>query len=194
MTTPIAILASGGGRTLENLLAQIERGALDAEVVLVATSRPCGAAEIARRVGLPVSVAPPLATPADVEALVRGAGAAWVVLAGYTRLLPLPDALRGRVVNIHPALLPDFGGPGMYGLRVHRAVLDAGRRESGCTVHLADDAYDQGPILAQATCPVEPEDDPESLAARVFELERRLYPETLRALFASEPAEVRPCD
>jgi phosphoribosylglycinamide formyltransferase-1 len=109
------------------------------------------------------------------------AGCAWLCLAGYLRLLP-PSVLAarpGRVLNIHPALLPRFGGKGMYGERVHAAVLAAGETESGCTVHLVTDRYDDGPILLQRKCPVKPEDTPETLAARVLELEHRAYSEAL---------------
>ena len=101
-----------------------------------------------------------------------------VVLAGYLKLVPAEviDRYRGRILNVHPALLPAFGGKGMYGHRVHEAVLASGARESGATVHLVDEVYDRGAILAQARVPVLPGDDPETLAARVLEVEHRLLP------------------
>jgi phosphoribosylglycinamide formyltransferase-1 len=103
-----------------------------------------------------------------------------VCMAGFLSLWRIPDDMMGRVINIHPALLPDFGGKGMYGLRVHRAVLAAGRTESGCTVHFCDNEYDHGPIILQRKVPVLPDDTPESLSARVFEQECIGYPEAVR--------------
>jgi phosphoribosylglycinamide formyltransferase-1 len=109
-----------------------------------------------------------------------------VVLAGYLKKIPVPPELEGRIVNIHPALLPRFGGPGMYGDRVHQAVLDASRTEgiteSGCTVHLCNEQYDEGDILLQLRCPIRSDDTPQTLAARVFELEQVAYPTALRVL------------
>ncbi|MFN3683119.1 MAG: formyltransferase family protein, partial [Fimbriimonadaceae bacterium] len=109
-----------------------------------------------------------------------------VCLAGYMRLLPkeVLDSFPNRVLNIHPALLPKFGGKGMYGMRVHEAVLRAGEAESGCTVHLVNERYDEGPIVVQLRCPVLPDDTPETLAARVLELEHRAYPEAVRKVLA----------
>ena len=110
-----------------------------------------------------------------------------VVLAGYLKLVPaeVVAAWRGRIVNVHPALLPAFGGPGMYGLRVHRAVLASGASESGASVHLVDEVYDRGAVLAQARVPVEPGDTPERLAARVLAAEHRLLPAVVRAAAAA---------
>ncbi len=116
----------------------------------------------------------------------------YVVFAGYLKLLPIPPAYRGRVVNIHPALLPTFGGPGMHGRHVHEAVLAAGEKESGCTVHFCDDRYDTGAIILQRRCPVLAGDSPETLAARVFEEEKLAYPRAIRMLIegniAASPA------
>jgi phosphoribosylglycinamide formyltransferase-1 len=103
-------------------------------------------------------------------------------LAGYLRRLSIPASLKWKIVNIHPALLPSFGGAGMYGERVHQAVLDAGCKVSGCTVHLCDDEYDRGPIIVQRTCEVREDDTAQTLAARVFEQECLAYPEALRLL------------
>jgi folate-dependent phosphoribosylglycinamide formyltransferase PurN len=104
-------------------------------------------------------------------------------MAGFLQLLRIPDDFAGRVLNIHPALLPAFGGQGMYGRRVHKAVLAAGVKESGCTVHVADNEYDHGPIVLQRTVEVRPDDTPEALADRVFAAECEAYPEAIR-LFA----------
>ena len=118
-----------------------------------------------------------------LSALVKEQPLDCLVLAGYMRPLPehLLELLPNRVVNIHPALLPAFGGPGMYGMHVHRAVVASGARESGCTIHLVDEAYDHGRILAQAKVPVLPGDTPEELQKRVYAQEMRLYPEALEA-------------
>jgi len=182
----LAVLLSGSGRTLVNLQERIEAGELHAEIALVVASRECLGAERARERGLPTVVIDPKSGQSELARLLREHDAEWIVLAGYLSLLPIPSGFEGRVVNIHPALLPKFGGPGMYGERVHRAVLESGETESGCTVHLCDGAYDTGPIVLRRTCPVEPGDTPETLAARVFELEKEAYPEALRTLIAGK--------
>lgn len=165
-------------------------------MVLVLSNRPeAGALAIAREHGVATAV---LGDPADPSAWQAALGAHRVdllVLAGYLKLVP-PDIVRdwaGRIINVHPALLPRHGGPGMYGARVHRAVLDAGDRESGATVHLVDEEYDRGAVLAQARVPVLPGDSPESLAARVLALEHRLLPAAvLRAAAAGHPVAFAP--
>lgn len=180
----LAVFASGSGRTIENLLQRIERDAIPATITLCLTSRECRAAQITRDAGIRTIVRPGRLSPDELLGLVDEHAIDLVLLCGYLQLVPVPEPLRGRIVNIHPALLPEFGGPGMHGLRVHRAVLDAGKTVSGCTVHLCDDRYDTGPIVLQRTCPVLPDDSPETLAARVFELERNAYPEALVQLLA----------
>lgn len=182
----LAVMLSGGGRTLKNLLEHIDRGTLRATVALVVASRECPGAEAARARGIDTRVIPGEIPRDTLGALLRACRIDWVVLAGYLRLVRIPEEYRGRVVNIHPALLPAFGGAGMYGERVHRAVLASGATESGCTVHLCDEQFDRGPIVLQMRCPVLPGDDAASLAARVFELECRAYPEALRRLLAGE--------
>ncbi|MBC7835069.1 MAG: phosphoribosylglycinamide formyltransferase [Phycisphaerales bacterium] len=180
----LAVLLSGSGRTLLNLHDEIRARRLDAEIALVIASRECLGAERARERGLETVVVPS-ALPADVlEKLLGERRIDWVVLAGYLRMVKIPPAYEGRVVNIHPALLPSFGGPGMHGEKVHAAVLARGCKVSGCTVHLCDAKYDNGPILVQLACEVKEHDTPETLAARVFELERQAYPEALRLLIA----------
>jgi folate-dependent phosphoribosylglycinamide formyltransferase PurN len=182
--TRFAAFVSGTGRTICNLGAEIDAGRLNAEIALVVASRDCPGVEWARERDLATHVHKKPLSARDVERLLTDSGADWGVMGGYTRLLLIPPGFANRVTNIHPALLPSFGGPGMYGPRVHRAVIEAGCRVSGCTVHLCDGTYDTGPIVAQACCPVEAGDTPETLAARVFEQELRLYPEALRTLFA----------
>jgi len=181
----IAVFVSGAGRTLENLFQRIDAGTLHAEIAVVVASRECRGPEIARERGVRAEVVPWRDhTRESVARLLRSSGASLGVLAGYLHLLPIPDAYRGRVVNIHPSLLPDFGGPGMYGKRVHEAVLNSGAKQTGCTVHLCDDQYDRGPIVAQSACPVLADDTVTSLAARVFALELDLYPRAIAGLLA----------
>ncbi|MFN0132847.1 MAG: phosphoribosylglycinamide formyltransferase [Phycisphaerales bacterium] len=178
----LGVMLSGTGRTLENLLGHIRRGSLRARLGLVVASRECRGAQIARDAGVPVVVEPGRIAAQRLESLLLAHDIDLVVLAGYLQLVSVPRAFRGRVVNMHPALLPDFGGPGMFGRRVHEAVLAAGKRETGCTVHLCGDEYDTGPIVLQKTCPVLPGDTPDTLAARVFDLECQAYPEALGLL------------
>lgn len=167
------------------LVAACERGEALCQIVVVIGQRAdAPALERARELGVPVRVAPAGGEDygARLVAALRDAGAEWVCLAGYMRLLPV-EVLRAfpdRVLNIHPALLPKFGGKGMYGESVHRAVIDAGESESGCTVHRVDERYDEGEIVLQLRCPVLQGDTPETLAARVLELEHRAYAEALR--------------
>ncbi|MCC7388518.1 MAG: phosphoribosylglycinamide formyltransferase [Phycisphaerales bacterium] len=180
----LAVLLSGGGRTLLNLADQIDAGALDAQIALVIASKDCAGADRARARGFAVEVIPGTIPAPRLEQALRAERIAWVVLAGYLKLVEVPRAYAGRVVNIHPALLPRHGGKGMYGHHVHQAVLDAGDHESGCTVHLVDAEYDHGRTVLQRRCPVLPGDTPDTLAARVFEQECAAYPEALRQLFA----------
>jgi len=187
MTAPrrLAILLSGSGRTLENLLDRIAAGRLVADVAVVVSSRPgVRGIDIARRAGVPVEVIPRenRSTAAWSEAIFaacRGASPDLVVMAGFLHLLAIPADFAGRVINIHPSLLPAFGGKGFHGDHVHRAVLDRGCTVSGCTVHLVDNEYDHGRILLQATVPVLPDDTVSSLAARVFAAECDALPASI---------------
>ena len=179
MTSPrrLAVLLSGSGRTLENLLDRITAGNLAATVAVGVSSRPdVRGVDIARNAGIPVEVMPRdgRSTAAWSEAIFaacRGVSPELVVMAGFLHLLAIPADFAGRVINIHPSLLPAFGGKGFHGDHVHRAVLERGCTVSGCTVHLVDDQYDHGRILLQATVPVLPDDTVSSLAARVFAAE-----------------------
>jgi phosphoribosylglycinamide formyltransferase 1 len=183
----VAVAVSGRGSNLQALLRALGPDA-PARVILVLSDRPeAGALDRAREHGVPAEV---LSDPADpAEWLMRLAryGAELVVLAGYLKLVPAPVIVRfrDRILNIHPALLPAFGGKGMYGHRVHQAVLASGARESGATVHLVDEVYDRGPVLGQARVPVLPDDTPDRLAARVLEVEHRLLPAAVLAAAAA---------
>ena len=187
----VAVLLSGSGRTLQNLLDLSAAGELPIEIVRVVASRPDAyGLERAQAAGVPTAVVrrrehPDLAAfTAATFAEARAAQAELVCLAGYMKLLrPIPADFQGRVLNIHPALIPAFAGKGFYGQRVHEAALAAGVKVSGCTVHFVDDEYDHGPIVAQQAVPVLEEDTPESLAQRVFAAECELYPAAIR-LFA----------
>lgn len=186
--TRFVAMISGRGRTLMNLADRIDDGSLPGAVALVIASRECRGAELARARGFDTRVVPGDIAAPELARLARDAGADWIVLGGYLRLIAIPRGFEGRIVNIHPALLPAFGGPGMFGGRVHRAVIEAGCKVSGCTVHLCDGRYDTGPIVLQRCCEVRDDDTPESLGARVFELEKRAYPDALRPLFAGRVA------
>lgn len=178
----LAVMLSGSGRTLDNLVSAIAQGELRATIPLVIASRPCLGADKARAMGADTIVQAGDLSARDLAALLDQHRIDLVVLAGYLRLLDVPEAYRGRIVNIHPALLPAFGGKGMYGDRVHAAVLASGASESGCTVHMVNEQYDRGPIVLQERVPVRPGDDVRVLATRVFEAECRLYPRALQLL------------
>ena len=187
MPMHVAVAVSGRGSNLEALLRALGPDA-PARVVLVVSDRAdAPALERAARRGIPTVV---LGDPADarawLEPLERHA-VDLVVLAGYLKLVPADviGRYRDRVINIHPALLPAFGGKGMYGRRVHQAVLASGARESGATVHLVDEVYDRGTVLGQVRVPVLPGDDPDALAARVLDAEHRLLPAAVLAAAAA---------
>ena len=186
MTTNIAVLCSGGGRTVLNLLDYIERGDLDANILLAIASRHdiLAIERLASR-GLDVAIARKEAeSPSDGDAHVQ----AWlndckpdvICLCGYLRLLNIEPWMVGRVLNIHPSLLPKHGGEGMYGMRVHEAVLQNQDEETGCTVHYVDEEYDHGPHILQKSCMVLPSDTPSTIADKVFELECVAYPEAIQ--------------
>jgi phosphoribosylglycinamide formyltransferase 1 len=189
----IAVLASGGGSNLQALLDHFaalgERRAGD--VVLVASDNPAaGAIARAQRANIPTVVIAGRRAPGGVplERALAEQTIDLVVLAGYLQFVPAEVTRRyaGRLLNVHPALLPEFGGGGMYGAKVHRAVLAAGARVTGPTVHFVDDVYDHGAVIAQWPVPVLPDDDEHSLAARVLRAEHLLYPRVVQAVAAGE--------
>jgi formyltetrahydrofolate-dependent phosphoribosylglycinamide formyltransferase len=193
----VGALISGGGRTLLNLLEYHQRGELNIEVPLVISSRSTvsGVARC-REAGLTVEVvrkrdfADIDAFSRDLEQRLTQARVDLVIQAGWLCLWRIPRVFENRVMNIHPALLPAFGGQGMWGHHVHEAVLKAGCKLSGCTVHFCTDEYDSGPIIVQRCCPVLEDDDADRLAARVFEQECQAFPEAVR-LFAQDRLWVR---
>ena len=185
----LAVLISGAGTTLGNLLKRVSQGSLSAEVVLVVSSNPdAGGLDIARSAGIEsVAIEGTGFESAELYSgtvfdRCRAAQVDYVVMGGFLKHVPIPSDFVNRVINIHPALIPAFCGKGFYGERVHRAVLEYGARVSGCTVHFVDDQYDHGPIILQKMVPVRDDDTPESLAARVFEAECDAYPEAINLL------------
>ena len=170
----VAVLVSGGGTNLQALLDALHDSPLARVARVISSRADAGALERARHAAVPTAV---LRDPGDSAELLAALGdAQLVVLAGYLKLVPTPvvSRFRDRMINIHPALLPDFGGPGMYGQHVHEAVLASGATESGATVHIVDEVFDRGKIIAQEKVRIEPGDTPDTLAARVLEAEHRL--------------------
>ena len=191
----IAVLISGGGTTLRNLIEKIAAGALPIEIAAVVSSSPTARGlQFAEQAKIPIAVVQPKAFAqggAGQEAFSRAvfdhcrrANANLVVLGGFLKRLVIPADFAGRVVNIHPALVPAFCGEGFYGHRVHEAVLEYGAKLSGCTVHFVDNEYDHGPVILQRAVPVLEDDTPQTLAARVFAAECEAYPEALRLIAA----------
>lgn len=187
MTRPrLCVLVSAGGTTLQNLIDRIAEGRLHATINGVVSSDPNAYGNTrAERAGLPVSVVE--RKPADsfsdrVFASVRSFSPDLVILAGWLHLIHIPADFRLKVLNIHPSLLPAFGGKGMYGQHVHTAVLTYGAKVSGCTVHFADDTYDTGPVITQRAIRVLDGDTPQTLAERVYGAECEAYPEAIAAI------------
>ncbi len=182
----LVVLISGSGTTLQNLLERTRDGRLAATVVGVVSSKPdVGGVTKAKAAGVPVAVVEPKPRETFSDRVfdaVRAFEPDLVCLGGWLHLVRIPPDFHRKVLNIHPSLLPAFGGKGMYGHRVHEAVLAAGAAVSGCTVHYADDTYDTGPIVLQREVPVLPGDTPESLAARVFAAECEAYPAAIEKL------------
>jgi formyltetrahydrofolate-dependent phosphoribosylglycinamide formyltransferase len=193
----LGVLISGGGRTLMNILDCIRKGRLNAEVSVVISSRSdVAGVEKAEKAGLKVVIIRKKEYPdidqfsKRIEEELVAANAELVVQGGWLCLWKIPGRFVNRVMNIHPALLPSFGGQGMWGHHVHEAVLKAGCKVSGCTVHFCTDEYDSGPIIIQRTCQVRDDDTPDSLAERVFEQECIAYPQAIE-LFAQGRLQVR---
>ena len=189
MSVRLAVFASGRGSNLQALLDRFAHSTHASVALVVSDRRDAGALDRAGRAGvdavhIPVSGRDPADVTRDTLAALERQHIGLIALAGYLRLVPpsVIHAFSGRMLNIHPALLPAFGGPGMYGMRVHEAVLAAGCRVSGATVHHVDERYDEGRIIAQWPVPVLPDDTAATLAARVLRVEHRLYPAVIDAL------------
>lgn len=186
---PIAVLISGGGTTLKNLIDQVAVGKLNVDIRLVISSKStAGGLDHAKTAGIPAQVI----RRSDSESAesfrdaifgaCRDAGVQLVVMGGFLKHVLIPDDFENRVINIHPSLIPDFCGHGFYGSRVHAAVLEAGAKKSGCTVHFVDDEFDHGPIILQREVPVVDNDTVQSLAARVFAAECEALPAAIRKI------------
>jgi formyltetrahydrofolate-dependent phosphoribosylglycinamide formyltransferase len=187
MTVRLAVLLSGGGTTLQNILDHIGRGELDARVCCVISSRQKAyGLDRARKHDIPALAIPfkDYADSAEFNRVlwqeIRAHNVDLVALAGFMSLLEVPADFHNRIINVHPALIPSFCGQGMYGHHVHEAVLDAGVKVTGATVHFVDEHYDHGPIILQGAVPVLDADTPDTLAERVQAKERELYPEAIR--------------
>jgi formyltetrahydrofolate-dependent phosphoribosylglycinamide formyltransferase len=171
-----------------NLAEHIDAGDVNASIELVIASRDCPGVGLSRARGFPTHIvarrdfASESAMHDRISTLLHETRIDLVCLCGYMRWFRVDADFCGRAINIHPALLPEFGGTGLYGDRVHAAVLEARRKVSGCSVHFVDDQYDQGPVIVQRTCPVLPGDDAHTLAARVFEQERKAYPQAVQMI------------
>ncbi|ACF46719.1 phosphoribosylglycinamide formyltransferase [Prosthecochloris aestuarii DSM 271] len=189
--TKLAVFCSGSGTNFQAIFHAINERNLPAEVVLCVSNRSeCGAMSFASQHGIATlhisekQYETPEKFGAEMLKALEQNGIEYILLAGYLRKVPssVVEAYSYKMLNIHPALLPKFGGPGMYGINVHKAVLASGEKETGATVHYVDAEYDKGPILLQGRVPVKSGDTPESLAARVLECEHRLYPDALEKL------------
>jgi phosphoribosylglycinamide formyltransferase 1 len=185
----IAVLISGGGTTLNNLIEKISLGSLRVEIALVVSSAPdARGLQFAQDAGIPAEVVQrkDFRSQDDfskaVFACCRHARVDLVVMGGFLKRLTIPEDFANRVTNIHPGLIPAFCGQGYYGHHVHEAVLEYGAKLSGCTVHFADNQYDHGPVIQQKAVPVLDDDTPETLAARVFEAECEVYPEAIQLI------------
>lgn len=187
MPSRLAVLASGRGSNLQAIIEHFDGLGRLAKIVLVASNR-ADAPALARAADASIESAHFNATDdgSELLALLRGFQVDLVILAGYLKRIPpqVIDAFRGRILNVHPALLPAFGGEGMYGGRVHEAVLAAGADKTGVTVHLVDNDYDRGPIVSQWIIPVLPNDNAHSLAERVLEVEHIVYPRAVEMVAA----------
>ncbi len=185
----IAVLISGSGTTLKNLIELRANDQLDCDIELVVSSSPtAGGLEFAQEAGIVSRVV----VRKDFENTTSFSKAIFdqcraleidlVVMGGFLKRVQIPDDFVNQVINIHPSLIPSFCGKGNYGLNVHTNVIQYGAKISGCTVHFVDDQYDHGPIIAQVTVPVHDNDQPKTLAARVFEQETKIYPEIINAI------------
>ena len=188
----LLFFASGSGTNFQSVIDAIESGTLNAEIIgLITDRKDAGAIQRAEKHSIPVFVIP----PADPEifqnrllSLLKDLSPDLIVLAGYLRKIPdeVIDRFRNGIINIHPSLLPKYGGKGFYGLNVHRAVIENSESVSGCTVHFVNEVYDSGAIIGQSTTEVSEDDTPESLAEKILRLEHKLLPETIKELLTKK--------
>ncbi|MEX2574242.1 MAG: phosphoribosylglycinamide formyltransferase [Balneolaceae bacterium] len=187
----VVVFASGSGTNFQAVIDAVRKGRLDADITgLIASKNKIGAIEKAERAGIPHRVLVPsdYSGTRDFAAAILDTLESWkpdlIVLAGF--MIKIPSAVirkyQGKIINIHPSLLPKYGGHGFYGMRVHRAVIEAGEKESGCTVHMVTDSYDQGPVLAQLKVDIHPDDTPGSLGRRILKKEHELLCKVIRQL------------
>jgi phosphoribosylglycinamide formyltransferase-1 len=182
----LGVLVSGGGTTLQNFFERIDKGTLNADIVcVISSSRNAYALERVAQRNVPGLVVERsrhsgMADFSDaIFDILDEYDVGLVTLAGFLKLIRIPDSYAGRVMNIHPALVPSFCGEGMYGMKVHRAVVERGVKVTGCTVHFVDNVYDNGPIIIQKAVPIHDADSAEDIQKRVFEQEREAYPEAI---------------
>ncbi len=185
----VVVAVSGAGRSLQNLIDQQSAFGNYRIVGVIASSAKCAAVQIAERSGIEVYVGDfdgdmKNSKSDGLYRWLKSRSVEWIVLAGFLKLMPIYDEWRERMINIHPSLLPKYGGPGYYGIRVHRSVIDQGDSYSGASIHFVNEAYDDGQLIAQSRVPVLATDNAETLASRVFEVECKLYPIVLSELIA----------
>ena len=185
----LVFFASGSGTNFQSVIDAVKEGEIDANIAGLIVNKPgTGAAERAAKNDIPVEILAPSSfeTSEAYQSVLLNTLKRWqpdlIVLAGYMLKIPerIIEAYPEQIINIHPSLLPKFGGKGFYGIKVHKAVLDAGENETGCSVHLVNEQYDQGPVLAQRKVPVKESDSPETLAKRVLEKEHELLPQVIK--------------
>ncbi|MGO9482174.1 MAG: phosphoribosylglycinamide formyltransferase [Candidatus Kryptoniota bacterium] len=194
----LAVFVSGKGTNLLNIIKKHEDGFLKSEVGLVISDHACDAVENSKRVGIETRIADPRTFPGEIQFgdflldVLKRYEVEFIVLAGFLKKIPdvVVRRFENRIINIHPALLPSFGGKGMYGTKVHQAVIDYGCKVSGATVHIVDSEYDRGPIVLQRCVPVKGQDTPETLASKVHQLEYDLLPEAIK-LFEENKVEIK---
>jgi len=181
----IVVFASGSGTNFQAIIDAINNGYIEAEITGLITDRPgIGAIERAEANTIPVEIVPPSSSTATIKQKLESFNPDLIVLAGYLQKIPpeVVDQYPRKIINIHPSLLPNYGGPGFYGDRVHKEVLKNREKESGCTVHFVTKEYDKGPIIAQRKVRVHPQDTPEDLAKRILKHEHQLLPNVVKQI------------
>lgn len=184
----LAVFVSGKGTNLLNIIKRNKEGFLRSEISLVVSNHECEAIEKSRSAGIRTKILDPRSLENETEfgnlllEVLRKNQIEFIVLAGFLKMIPeaVVKAFQNKIINVHPALLPSFGGKGMYGMKVHQSVIDYGCKVSGATVHLVDSEYDRGPVVLQRCVPISDDDTPETLASKIHQLEYELLPEAIR--------------